>query len=662
MMENLFNDIPKIDLPLIRRGYVAQIPDTGWKNITSYPTHYVNAARIAYDVETRDPELMLTGAGWGKGLGYIVGISLAAQFHDGHVESCYLPIRHDICREYNLDEAQTIAFVKYVMETPHIPKVGANLLYDYGWLTEYGIYPQGLQLDVQFAEALMSNDGHVALELLGQKYCGIGKTVDMLYTWIKQTFPKTSDAKVRQHIWQAPPQLVGHYAEQDAILPLQVLEKQWPILAENGLIDVFMMESELIPLLVKMRREGVTVDLQGAYDLRTQLMGEIQTESQALYQSVGREFNINSSPDIGLVCDALNLKYRRTDAGAPSFKKDWMKAQSHPLFLAINELREKEKIVSTFLEGHVLGNAVNSKIHCAFHPLRSDSGGTRTGRFSSSNPNLQNIPARTDLGAKIRELFIPDAGHETMFCGDYSQIEYRTLAHFAVGRGADDVRNRYIVDPTTDYHDMTIALVKEMVGLDVPRKYIKNINFGLLYGMSIGKLAAQLGLTMIEAKPIFQAYHSAAPYVKATMALAAEEAAELGYVRTIVGRKGYFDAYVPCDGGYDVTPLPYEQALRQWGAMIERDKLYKAINYKIQGSAADGMKMAMLQGWKSGIFDEIGVPRLTVHDELLFSIPERTPRMDEALKEFVNIAETCLPFSVPLLFDAGYGKTWGEAK
>lgn len=660
MLESLFDTIPAADTAFIRRGFLAPVPETGWRNVDHFPEHYIHAARIAYDVETRETDFE-HGAGWGRGLGYIVGISLAAQFHDGHIESCYLPIKHDTCRELNLPEDQVMAFVKRILETT-IPKVGANLIYDYGWLTEYGIYPQGFQLDVQFAEALMSNAGHVNLELLGQKYCNEGKTVDLLYNWIKQTFPKTADKKVRQHIWQAPPQLVGYYAEQDAILPLRVLEKQWQILAEQGMVDVFMMECGLIPLLVKMRREGVTVNLSGAYDLRTQLLGEIEVESQQLYQSIGREFNINSSPEIGAVCDQLGVKYRRTEAGTPSFTKDWMKAQTHPLFAAINNLREKEKIVSTFLEGYILGNSINGKIHCAFHPLRSDEGGTRTGRFSSSNPNLQNIPARTDLGAKIRELFIPDQYHETMFCGDYSQIEYRTLAHFAVGGGAHDVRNRYIKDPTTDYHDMTIALVKEMVGLDVPRKYIKNINFGLLYGMSIRKLAAQLGLTMEQAKPIFDAYHSAAPYVKATMAAAAAEAEEFGFVRTIVGRKGYFDLYVPAGGGYDYEPLPYEQALRQWGAMIERDKLYKAINYKIQGSAADGMKMAMYKGYTSGVFDVTGVPRLTVHDELLFSVPERSKMMDEALREFVNIAETCLPFSVPLLFDAGYGKTWGEAK
>lgn len=651
---------PTIDMTFIPRGYVAQIPDVGWQRITQYPEHYKSAARIAYDVETRETDFE-NGAGWGRGLGYIVGISLAAQFHDGHIESCYLPIKHDCQQDLNLPEDHVLAFVKSVLETP-IPKVGANLMYDYGWLTEYGIYPQGLQLDVQFAEALMSNKGHVNLELLGNKYCGVGKDTGHLYQWIKSTFPKTSDAKLRQHIWQAPPSLVGHYAEQDAILPLQVLEKQWQILTDGALVEVFLMECKLIPLLVKMRRKGVTVDIERSVALSDQLKSEIIVEANDLYAKSGQVFNFNSAKEIGAVCDALGIKYKRTPAGTPSFKKEWMASQNNPFFKAINDLREKDKIVSTFLEGYIIGGSINSKIHCAFHPLRSEDGGTRTGRFSSSDPNLQNIPARTELGARIREMFIPDHGHETMWCGDYSQIEYRTLAHFAQGAGADEVRRRYTQDPKTDYHNLTIALVKDMVGLDIPRKYIKNINFGLLYGMSIRKLAAQLGLTMAEAEPIFKAYHGAAPYVKATMSAAAEEAAELGFVRTIMGRKGYFDLYIPIGGGFDYEALPFEQALREWGNMIERDKLYKAINYKIQGSAADGMKMAMLRGYEDGVFDVTGVPRLTVHDELLFSVPERSKIIDEAYAHFVHTAETCLPFNVPLIFDAGYGGTWGEAK
>lgn len=653
-------DLPTVDKKLLRHGYLAPIPDTGWRPITEFPVHYANACRIAYDVETRDPELITTGAGWGKGIGYIVGIALAAQFHDGHIESVYLPIKHDVHREYNLDEQNTLRFVKYVLET-NIPKFGANLYYDFGWLTEVGIFPQGAHYDVQYAEALLSNAGEVNLEFLGNKYCGIGKTTDYLYDWIRATFPQTKESKLRQHIWQSPPELVGHYAEQDAVLPLKIIEEQWKILYGNQLLDVFNVECGLIPLLVHMRRQGISVNIDATSRLVDDLRAEIEQDEKLLWRDTGSVFNVDSALEIGAACDKLGLKYPRTPTGSPSFVKDWLKEADHPMFQKIIEIREKKKCCGTFLEGFFLNSAVNGKVHPSFHPLRSDDGGTRTGRFSSSQPNFQQIPSRTNLGQRVRELVVPDYGHATMFCGDYSQIEYRTLAHFAVGVGADEVRRRYISDPNTDYHDLTIALVKEITGKEIKRSYIKNINFGLLYGMSPKKLAISLGLSLAEAMILFDAYHAAAPYVKATMNSIAEEAGELGYVRTMLGRMSYFDSWVRI-GDKDCTPLPYDLAVAHYGHYIERTALYKATNYKIQGSAADIMKVAMLRGWQDGVFNETTIPRITVHDELLWSVPERTPRVDEAFAEFVNIAETCMPYSVPIKFEAGYGSTWGEAK
>lgn len=654
-------DSPNLDTTIVRRGYIAPIPETNWRPPTEFPAHYAQAIRIAYDTEARETDLE-SGAGWGRNTGYMVGISLAAQFSDGHIESCYLPFDHDMQREYNMPKANVLHFVKWLLETtPHIPKFGANLIYDYGWMLHEGIKPRGAHYDVQFAEALLHPRERVNLERLGQVYCGKGKDTDALYEWTRQTFPKTAKAKLRKHIWQAPITLVGYYAEQDAVLPLQIIAKQWQLLVDNGLVETFELECALIPLLSEMRMDGVSIDLDATYQLRDELSSEIIVDAQKLYAEVGQEFNFQSGADIGRVCDKLGYKYPRTAEGAPSFQKEWMKSQSSPFFKSINDLREKSKIVSTFLEGYFINGSSNGKIHCSFHPLRSDDGGTVTGRFSSSNPNLQNIPARSALGKKLRQLVIPDKHHETMYCGDYSQIEYRVLAHFAVGTGADALRERYNRDPKTDYHDLTIALVNEVVGLLIERKYIKNINFGLLYGMSQKKLAAQLGIDAAQSDSLFSAYHMGAPYVKPTMQAAADEADEHGYVRTLAGRKGYFDLYVP-RGVKGVAPLPYYEALNQWGWQIEKDALYKAINYKIQGSAADVMKKAMVDGYRAGIFDVTGVPRLTVHDELVFSIKEKTPLVQEALREFCHIAETGFPFRVPVSFEADYGNTWGNAK
>lgn len=654
-------DLPSIDTRTLRRGYIAPIPDTGWRRPDSYPVHYSHAIRLAYDIEARETDLE-HGAGWGRKTGYMVGISIAAEFSDGAIQATYLPFDHDIERHNNLPKADVLAFVKWLLEnTPHVPKFGANLIYDYGWLLSEGIKPKGMHYDVQFAEALLYPRERVNLEQLGQKYCGRGKETDALYEWTRTTFPQTAKAKLRQHIWQAPPSLVGFYAEQDAVLPLEIIKHQWHLLESNGLTQCYDLECNLIPLLAEMRLAGVTIDMDATYQLREDLVSEIAVDAQKLYASVGSEFNVNSGKEIGIVCDRLNLRYPRTADNSPSFTKDWMKSQTHPIFKGINDLREKQKIVSTFLEGYFINGSSNGKIHCSFHPLRSDDGGTVTGRFSSSDPNLQNIPARSELGKRLRQLIVPDCGHELMFCGDYSQIEYRVLAHYAVGDGADELRARYNADPTTDYHDLTIALVKAVVGLDIPRKYIKNINFGLLYGMSQKKLAAQLGISTAESDPLFTAYHAGAPYVRPTMKAAANEAAEFGYVRTLIGRKGYFDTYVE-RGSRASMPLPYEQALREYGYLIEKADLYKAINYRIQGSAADVMKKAMVDGYKAGVFDVTGVPRLTVHDELVFSVQEKTPLVQEAFREFLHIAETGFPYRVPVSFEADYGNTWGNAK
>lgn len=660
-MSDLFGGT--IELPtksaFVRRGFLAPIPETGWQ-FRGYPHHFKQAVQLAYDVETRETDFD-NGYGWSRGCGYVVGISVAAMFSDGHIESAYFPVDHDVQRELNLDKQIVRTFLNDILGTT-TPKFGANLQYDLGWLREFGVYPKGKHYDVQFAEALLFPQELKALDVLGRKYVGEAKETDMLYDWIQHTYPKTAKAKLRQHIWQSPVTLVGHYAEQDAILPLRIIQKQWKLLYDHQLLPVYEMECGLIPLLVEMREAGITVDMQKTLEFREWLMRDIDDQQKNLSREAGFDCNPEAPTSLVRLCESRGIKYKLTEAGNPSFTNDWMKQQTDELLQAAVDIREKNKILSTFIDGYFLGKNVKGKIHATFHPLKSEGGGTITGRFSSSDPNLQNVPTRSELGARLRELIVPDVGHETMWVGDYSQIEYLNLAHFAVGDGADAVRQQYRNDPNTDYHTLTQELVKNMVGMDIPRKYIKNINFGLLYGMSPPTLASQLKLPMSEAKPLFAAYHNAAPYVQATMNHVAHEAEINGFIRTIMGRKAYFDLYEPYDFSPDNEPLQFEAAIARYGHRIRRAGLFKAINYKLQGSAADCMKKAMWDGYTSGIFDVTGVPRLTVHDELVFSIKERSPIVEEALREFVNIAQNCLQYSVPIRFEAGYGATWGEAK
>jgi DNA polymerase-1 len=229
-----------------------------------------------------------------------------------------------------------------------------------------------------------------------------------------------------------------------------------------------------------------------------------------------------------------------------------------------------------------------------------------------------------------------------------------------VGNGADEVRQQYVSDPNTDYHVFTQHLVKEKTGKLIERKPIKNINFGLLYGMGKAKLTAQLGISSAEADSIFDAYHGGAPYVKATMDKVAHEAEATGVVRTISGRCSYFEQYVPTAYDAAALPLPYAQAIARYGSKIKRAHTHKGINRKLQGSAADMMKAAMLVCYEQGIFDAVGVPRLTVHDELDFSVAELTPLIAEGLREMKHVMETAMPLHVPILVEGSRGSNWGN--
>ena len=635
------------------------VPDTGWLPPREFP-NLAGAAVISFDTETKETDFE-HGPGWGRNKGHIIGFSLAAIGRDGSRGKWYFPVRHEFEPQYNLDPASCFAWLKTQLETPHIPKVGANLLYDIGWLTSENIYVSGELHDVQFAEALLNEDGEVNLEYLGQKYAGVGKESETLYCWLAEAYGGDASPKQRENLFRAPARLVGAYAESDADLPLRVLEKQWPIIQAEGLSDVYRMECDSIYLLTRMRLTGVNIDLAAAERLYVELAGDIQKLNLQLHEQTGVWANVDSSGDLARVFDAAGIPYKRTAKGAPSFTKDFLKTVEHPIADLVREIREHSKIRNTFIRSYILESNVNGRVHCQFHPLRGDDGGTRSGRFSSDKPNLQNIPVRSKLGKRVRTLFIPDAGHMAWEKDDYSQIEYRFLAHFAVGDGADMVRDRYSQDPKTDYHEMTQELVKLIANMLIERKPIKNINFGLLYGMGEAKLARQIGIAMKIAKEIFKAYHQGNPYVKATMDAAANEAQMRGFVKTILGRRSRFNLWEPRQINYEqrAIALPHDAALRAYGADIQRAHTHKAINRKLQGSAADIIKKGMHRCWKEGVFDVIGVPKLQVHDELDFSVIDDSPAQREAYRYMRYVLENAIELRVPVIVDSGRGPNWG---
>jgi DNA polymerase-1 len=635
---------------------IPRVPDTGWKPCTNFPS-LSGAKAIAVDVETYDPEIDDHGPGWGRGKGHVIGVSLAT--NDGFNQ--YFPIRHET--GFNHDPQQTLRYVKDQLRHAHQPKVGHNLLYDLGWLAHEGVPVVGQVYDTWTAEKLLDHTASATLEDTAQRYTAGGKSSDALYEWAWQAWgrgtPKAKGDKRKcamQNLRNIPAELVGFYAESDTALPLEILPKQFAKLDELGLLDVFHMECDLIQVLVQMRLLGVSVDLDAAERARDQFLNAAVEIQKKVDEIAGKPINTGSAQEIAKVFDRLKIAYPRTEkTGAPSFKGEFLKTVTHPVGALIVELEEVKKYTSTFIENAILGSNVNGKIHCEFNPMRAI-----TGRMSASNPNLQQVPSRNDLAKVVRSIFVPDAGHDHWRKYDYSSIESRILAHFAVGRGAVDLRKEYQTNPNTDYHTFTQTMIKNLVGLELNRKHVKNVNFAGIYGASERKLQSMMGLSNEESEVFFAAYHDGLPYVKQTMAHMSRCAEEDGYTLTVMGRRAWFNQWEPKFSKPGTRPLAmkFDDAIRFYGPNIKRAYLHKALNYTIQGSAADLMKMSIVKCWKAGIYDEIGFPRLIVHDEKDWSV---APDWNEdAFTEMQNIMETAIKFKIPVRVEGEWGPDWNN--
>jgi len=310
----------------------------------------------------------------------------------------------------------------------------------------------------------------------------------------------------------------------------------------------------------------------------------------------------------------------------------------------IAQAREINKAHTTFI-ATILKHSHKGRIHADINQLRSDNGGTVTGRFSYSNPNLQQIPARNkDLGPRIRSLFIPEEGCK-WGCFDYNQQEPRLVVHYASLQnlyGVDEVVESY-KNEDADFH----KIVADMA--NIPRRQAKTINLGLFYGMGKGKLQAELGVTKEKAAELFNTYHSRVPFVKQLMDKASNAAQERGQIRTLLGRLCRFHLWEPNSFGMHKA-LPHEEALREHGPGIKRAYTYKSLNKLIQGSAADMTKKSMLELYKEGI-----VAHIQIHDELDLSIED-----DKQAKRIVEIMENAVTLEVPNKVDYEFGKNWGD--
>lgn len=684
---SLFDDIPDIKRKATVLKALPPIPATGWKPPAEFPNLRGNCQIMGVDTETFDPELVDGMPGWARHKGHIVGVSLSAKDRLGNVGAWYFPMRHTVEPHDNLYVNNVLDFLRYTL-ADQTPKVFANVLYDYGWLDEEGVKVEGELHDIQYMEALIDNNARVSLETIANKYLHYGKVADRLQQWIMKAY-KPKKSEWRGEIYRTPPRLVGPYGEGDALQPLQLLDIMGPILDREELYAPYRLECDLTPLLIEMRKAGIYADVREAEKMKA----ELETEIKGVYQDIWKEYGFalesTDSSQIGRLLDKIGITYPTTPkTKEPKITKEWLDVLEHPIGDKLNDLREAEKMVGTFIQSYILDKNLNGFLYPSFHPTMGDDGGTKVYRFSSSGPNLQNIPSRTKLGKRVRKLFRPDPGHDHWRKHDYSQIHYRILAHFAVDKGdgsAERLRQAYISNPDMDYHMNVYRDVAPMMpgwstdytkvpdkdgkldwneNIQMNRRPIKNTNFGLLYGLTAKNLKIKYlrQMTDQQVKQFFDSYHRGAPYVKPTMDAIAKEAEEWTYVRTLLGRKIRFYLWEPAGWGEREDALPYDLAIRKWGSNIRLAGLYRAVNYKFQGSEPDIMKTGMLNCWKSGVFDYTGVPRITVHDELDWSVRDRSPETIEAFDFIQRTMQNAIILRVPVKVDASTGPTWGDAK
>jgi DNA polymerase I-like protein with 3'-5' exonuclease and polymerase domains len=640
------------DAPPERRSSVTgprplpPIPATSWQ-LPDGPDAYPRLSGqgfIAIDVETHDPQLQTRGMGaWRDGRLVGVAVGTQAGFRG------YYPIAHEIGP--NLPREYVLEWLDRELRTP-IPKVGANLLYDLSYLQANGVTVEGPFYDIQIAEPLLDETQlSYSLESVALRRLNASKVEDEMSKWLTKAFG--DEQNIKANIWRAPSAIVGPYAEGDVNLPLRIFEKQKLELESLGLWDLFIMESKLIPMLVAMHRRGVRVDIPRAEELYEYMSRKQAATLDKIKLISGSVPDLWAAASVAKVFDKAGVPYPRTaKTETPSFTKEWLAHCEHPVAGLIREARGLDKLKETFVKSFILEGHTNGRIHCQFNQLRSDKGGTISGRFSSSKPNLQQIPIRGTEAKIIRQAFIAEMDQD-WWKFDWSQIEYRLIVHYAALLnllGAEDVVLKYLLDPSTDYHQALAS----MTGLS--REHAKGLNFGLAYGQGLWLLCHNLGVEQHEGERIINEYHEKAPYIRLLSQQVTAKAAGVGEIRTMMGRKRRFTM---CERNEWKDGQKKTTYYKQREPGTKRAFTHAALNALIQGSAADIMKLAMVQIWESGVCDVLGAPHLTVHDELDGSAP-KTAQGQEALAEVRHIMENVVTLRVPLRADGGLGANWGS--
>ena len=591
---------------------------------------------IAIDLETNDPYLTELGSGNVTGKGHIAGIAVAVEGWSG-----YFPIHHE--QGGNLDKNLVYSWLKDIFNQPDTTFIFHNAMYDVCWLRSAGLEVKGKIVDTMIAASLIDeNRMSYQLNTLARYYVGLGKDEKILVEAAKDY-----GLDPKKDLWRLPALFVGQYAERDAEATLKLWKRLETELYQQELWDIFNLEIKLFPCLVDMRFKGVRVDLEKADNIKKDLMNREAKIVSRIKELTGVDVEIHAARSIAVAFDKLKLPYDRTEKSKePSFTKNFLQNHPHELARCIADAREINKAHTTFIDS-ITKHAHNGRIHADINQIRSDQGGTVTGRFSMSNPNLQQIPARhPELGPMIRSIFIPE---ENCKWGsfDYSQQEPRILVHYAKLQnleGVDEIVGAYKAGDA-DFHQV----VADMAGIE--RKQAKTINLGLMYGMGKNKLMSELGLMKESAEKLIQQYHNKAPFVKKLMDNVSRKANDRGKIRTLLGRACHFDLWQPVQFGV-FKPLPLEQARQEYDEPLKRAFTYKALNKLIQGSAADMTKKSMVSLYENGI-----IPHIQIHDEVDISVESNAKA-----EEIIEIMESAVELKVPNKVDYESGESWGQIK
>ena len=554
----------------------------------------------------------------------LVGLSFSAE----ESKAFYVPV------PANYEEAlKVVEIFKPMYESDKIMKIGQNIKYDYEVLTRYGVTIQGKMFDTMIAHYLIQPELHHNMDYLAETLLG--------YQTIHIEELLGPKGKKQKNMRDLSPTDIYEYAAEDADITLRLKNVLEPRLKELGVEELFWnIEMPLVRVLADMELNGVCLDTEALQDTSKIFNERMREYEQEIYKEAGEEFNISSPKQVGdILFGKLQImdKPKKTKTGQYVTSEEVLQSLENksPIVRNILNYRGMKKLLSTYIDAlPKLINPRTGHIHTSFNQAL-----TATGRLSSSDPNLQNIPVRTDDGKEIRKCFIPEEGC-LFFSADYSQIELRIMAHLS-----EDENMMEAFREGHDIHRATAAKIwHEDIDkvTDAQRKKAKQANFGIIYGITTYGLAQRMDISNAEAKDLIQDYFRTFPKVQAYMEHAKEVARAKGYAETLFHRRRYL------------------ADINSRNATVRGFAERNAINAPIQGTEADIIKVAMVRIWER--FKKEGIRSkmiLQVHDELNFSVyPEEREQVERIVIEEMQNA---YPLNVPLIADAGWGKNWLEA-